>query len=111
MEDTMDQKTTLQMLKTVGTVVGIGCVPTISLTFLGAIIAPLVFIASLVSSPAYQNAAPGREGVLFIGSLPFFLAGAVGGAILGVVISGVIALIIWLRSKKTAQDKANTEIK
>ena len=102
------------MLKTVGIVVGIGCVPAISLTFLGAIIGLAGFIISPIFSETLNT--PGAGILLIFMVIPFVLVGAVGGAILGVVISGVIALIIWLRSiwlrsKKTTQDEVNTEIK
>jgi hypothetical protein len=91
-------------------ILGIGCAVTVLFTILGTIIAPTVFIIGLLSHPGYQNA-NGAMGLLVFGTIPFILVGAVGGAILGVVISGVIALIIWLRSKKTAQDEVNAEIK
>ncbi|HEY85306.1 MAG TPA: hypothetical protein G4N96_09375 [Chloroflexi bacterium] len=95
----MNQKTPPQIQKTLG----IGCVTVIAFTFLGAIIAPLIFIVSMVSSPAYQNAAPGKEALLVFGPLPFVLVGAVGGALLGVLASGIIALVLWLRNRKTPQ--------
>jgi hypothetical protein len=81
---------------------GIGCTVTVLFTILGTIIAPTVFIIALLSSPEYQNA-PGAMGLLVFGTLPFFPVGAVGGAILGVVISGVIALV-----RKFGQTRGDT---
>jgi hypothetical protein len=89
-------------------ILGIGCTVTGLLTLLGALITSVGFVIGLLSSPEYQNAPPGAEGLLFFGTIPFFGIGAAGGALLGVVISVVIAIVIWRRAK-VAQDEGTNE--
>jgi hypothetical protein len=78
-------------------ILGAGCAVTSLFTILGAIIISAETIISLLSFPETLNH---NELEVLIWTSLLMLIGAVRGAMLGVVVSGVIALIIWLRSKK-----------
>lgn len=78
---------------------GVGSITTI-FTFLGALLTPLAFVVFMVNGPAYQNGPPEKAAVLVFGVIPFFLGGAVGGALFGVALAGIIFLAMWLRQNR-----------